>query len=606
MTVATLQQQWMRLLFDSLAAAGVTDVVCSPGSRSTPLLWAAHAHGGLRLWDIIDERAAAFFALGQARISGRPSLLLCTSGTAGAHYFPALLEAEAAQLPLLIATADRPFELQQCAAPQTLDQLKLFGDHVRGFFELGLPDASDLSLRALRRLATQAVFQSQWPRPGAVHLNVRARKPLEPQPLASDDDQQLDARVRSLLGTPALRIFTPHSHASATGIQAAAQLCQKYRRGVIVCGPAPVGHTAMQEALVALSQVTGFALLCDATSQQRFVPAPLQQQALRCDAFDALLRCPQSVLSQELELVIQLGAPSTSSSLEQLLNARPELPRIVIAASELVDPHSSAQLLLLGEPAQTVEALLKQLQQQPPQINERWSVRLAAQEALAWTTLQAQLEQTPASPLSEHVAVRTVLTELPKDALLMLGNSLPIREVDLVCPSSAVESQVQVLSQRGVNGIDGLLASAAGSASLQSRPLTLLLGDVSFLHDQSSLGLLKHARAQVTVVVLQNHGGRIFEQLPVARSAQVTPQILSHFTTPHSLQLAPLATLHGIHYAHVSDQPALTAALRAAHQKPGVTLIEAEVPPHSAAEGQRAYVTALQRAIAAWPHQEAP
>ncbi|HRI55183.1 MAG TPA: 2-succinyl-5-enolpyruvyl-6-hydroxy-3-cyclohexene-1-carboxylic-acid synthase, partial [Pseudomonadota bacterium] len=238
MSEANLLAEWARLLLGSLAAAGVREVVVSPGARSTPFVCAAHAEPQLRCWDVIDERAAAFFALGQARVTGRPSLLICTSGTAGAHYLPAVIEAGAAHLPLLVLTADRPFELQDCGAPQTIDQIKLLGGHARRFFELGMPDPSDLSLRALRRLAAQAVLTTTWPTPGAVHLNARARKPLEPQSVHTSDEVALRARVDELLQAPLLRAYPPRAVPAPAGVAAAAQLCRSARRGLIICGPA--------------------------------------------------------------------------------------------------------------------------------------------------------------------------------------------------------------------------------------------------------------------------------------------------------------------------------------------------------------------------------
>ena len=178
-----VQSAWARVLLTSLADAGVHDVIVSPGSRSTPFVLAALRladEGRLNCHDVVDERSAAFFALGRARVTGRPALLLCTSGSAMTHYFPAVVEADADRLPLLILSADRPVELQHCGANQTLDQLHLFGRHVRRFVDLGLAQATPDALRSLRRQAAQAVFESTWPTPGAVHLNARARKPLEP------------------------------------------------------------------------------------------------------------------------------------------------------------------------------------------------------------------------------------------------------------------------------------------------------------------------------------------------------------------------------------------------------------------------------------------
>lgn len=611
MSEANLLAEWARLLLGSLAAAGVREVVVSPGARSMPFVCAAHAEPQLRCWDVIDERAAAFFALGQARVTGRPSLLICTSGTAGAHYLPAVIEAGAAHLPLLILTADRPFELQDCGAPQTIDQIKLLGGHARHFFELGMPDPSDLSLRALRRLAAQAVLTTTWPTPGAVHLNARARKPLEPQSVHTTDEVALRAHVDALLQAPLVRAYAPRAVPAAAGVAAAAQLCRSVQRGLIVCGPAPLKQTELRGELAALAQATGFPLLCEASSQLRF---GLPAAAPRCDAFDALLRCPGGLLAEDVELVVQVGAPPIASGVEQLLLTRPDLARIVLSEHTFGDPASTAQAVLFGEVALTVGALLAALGAEPsvaavePQHGAAgsWAARVRQLDELAWRVLDEQLAAAPAGPddLSEAAAVRATVAELPPDSVLMLGNSLPIREVDALCP--ARRAPLAVLAQRGASGIDGLIAGAAGSATVLDRPLALLMGDVSALHDLSALPLLLRAGGPVIVVVLQNHGGRIFEQLPLARtpSATTDPALLAHFTTPHSLHLLPAAQLYGLAYAAVHDEPALRRALHRALAPapagPRAMLIEAMVPASSAAEHQRGYFAALADALATY------
>ncbi|MBZ0122181.1 MAG: 2-succinyl-5-enolpyruvyl-6-hydroxy-3-cyclohexene-1-carboxylate synthase, partial [Sandaracinaceae bacterium] len=196
----SLLTTWSRLVIGSLASAGVRDVVVSPGSRSTPFVLAAARHGGLRVHEVIDERAAGFFALGLARLGGPPPLLLCTSGTAPAHYYPAIVEASLAELPLVALTADRPPELADCGAPQTIDQTRLFGAHARLFADLGAPDPE--ALEGLRRLISQAVLRSRYPIPGPVQLNARARKPLEPRSPASAGERALEERARAIAERP--------------------------------------------------------------------------------------------------------------------------------------------------------------------------------------------------------------------------------------------------------------------------------------------------------------------------------------------------------------------------------------------------------------------
>ena len=237
MTLRDPLTEWSELLVDSLAKAGVRDVVLSPGSRSTPFVLAAAKHPLLRCFDVIDERSAAFFALGQAKAAGRPSLVLCTSGSAGTHYFPAVIEAAMSFTPLLLLTADRPLELQDGAAPQTIDQLKLFGDHVRGFFELGLPDLAAGPLRALRRRVVQSVHAAQWPTPGPVHLNARARKPLEPQAAANDSEREMAQRAQALAATPIPHVHGARMVPSPEGLDALASRLASAERPLIVAGP---------------------------------------------------------------------------------------------------------------------------------------------------------------------------------------------------------------------------------------------------------------------------------------------------------------------------------------------------------------------------------
>ncbi|HEY4105977.1 MAG TPA: thiamine pyrophosphate-binding protein, partial [Polyangiaceae bacterium] len=222
--------EWSRLLFGTLARAGIRDVIISPGSRSTPFAWAALKEPELRCRSIWDERVAGFFALGQARVTGRPSVLLCTSGSAPAHYFPALVEASQAHLPVLVLSADRPLELMHANAPQAIDQLKLFGDVCRGFFELGAPSSDSNALRGLVRQLSHACLLASYPVPGPVHLNARAQKPLEPVVATDAASLALSAEVNRLLERGPIALTTPEPHTDVTRLVDA---CARAERGLI-------------------------------------------------------------------------------------------------------------------------------------------------------------------------------------------------------------------------------------------------------------------------------------------------------------------------------------------------------------------------------------
>lgn len=587
MAEKNLQTEWARLLMTSLADAGVRDVVISPGSRSTPLVIASVREPRFTRHSVIDERAAAFLALGQARITGRPSVLICTSGTAAAHYFPAILEANLVGIPLILLTADRPLELADCRASQTIDQTKLFGEHARAFFEL-VPDASELSLRATRRMATQAVLGSTWPRPGVVHLNARLRKPLEPVAASSDDERALASIAARVLATPVSYARPPHARPAPEDVAHVASLVRDARRGVIMCGPAAASQAAAREAVFALARTTRFPIMAESTSQLRHAPRPADVAML--DAFDLVFRSPRTRELAAMDCVIQIGAPPTSAPSE---TSAAITPRIVLAEHGWNDPHSNARALLHGPVAASVHALESELRERPPHVDPSFLEFFARANAAAWEAALATLASHPA--FTEASAVRTLLDALPEDSVLMLGNSLAVRLVDVY--GQASHKALTVLSQRGASGIDGLVAGAVGAAASSAKPTTLLLGDVSLLHDLTSLGLARNLATPLVVVVLNNGGGRIFEQLPLVDTPGIEPSIVEHTTTPHETDFAHAAALFGLPFARIEAVRELPAALAAAYARPGGTLVEVRIEPSGAARLAREVTRAVEAAV---------
>jgi 2-succinyl-5-enolpyruvyl-6-hydroxy-3-cyclohexene-1-carboxylate synthase len=580
-----LLTQWSRLLLGKLVRAGVTQAVISPGSRSTPFVWAALHTPGLACHSVVDERAAAFYALGMARLTGRPPLLLCTSGSAGAHYFPAVIEAAQARLPMVVLTADRPFELQDASAAQTIDQTRLYGPFARRSYELGQPDPSPSALAGLCRLAEQAVFHSLHPEPGAVHLNVRARKPLEP----IGGDTALNARVDELLAQPPRLSSSPTAHADPAAIARLAAACREATRGLIVLGPSA---PSTLPSLAALVEATGFSVLCEATSQLRFGSRGSVPRDRLIDGFDPLLRSPDLLARLCPELVLHFGPPSTSSALESLLSSG-RVREHVVARHGFPDPGNRAESVTLGDLDDTARRLAQALVE-PPNTDhsaERaaFASRWARANAAVWSAVERIAGRSEG--LREGSAVRTVIESLPSGALLTLGNSLPVRDVDQFVP--AAERGLTLLHQRGANGIDGLLSGAAGAALLHSGPSALLIGDVSFLHDLGGLDLVRRARHPLVVVVIDNAGGRIFDQLPVARHFSEDSAVREFWTTERSYDLEHAAKLFGLAYAAPADAGELSRALAAALSRPSATLIQVRVVPDSAERDLTAVVAQL-------------
>lgn len=601
MSPPNLQTEWARLLLASLRQAGVRDVVVSPGGRSTPFTWAALSDSGLRCRTLIDERAAAFFAVGHARITGDPVLLICTSGSAAANYYPAVVEASEAGVPVVVLTADRGLELQHAAAPQTIDQPGLFGRYTRAAFDLGAPDGHPRMLRAVQRLAAQAVLAARSPLPGPVQLNARARKPLGPEQAADAGGERLRAEVDALIARDITAGHAADSGPGPAGLARLAEACRAARRGLIVCGPQPPTEAADAADIAALARATGFAVVAEPASQQRFANGVDPDRWI--DGFALLLTGPAFRNAHEPDLVLQIGRPPTATEWGDYLDRWPDTPRHIIAARGWPDPWSTATAVVRGPIGLAVRALTSAVGDQDTVAGQQarsaqgawaernaWLARLRHANRVAWATVDRAL----AVGFSEGAAVRAVVDAVPDGGVLALGNSLPIREAETFVP--AARRAVTVWAQRGANGIDGLVSGAAGAAAAAGRPTTLLLGDVSLAHDIGGLAVARDAGA-LSIVVLNNRGGRIFERLPMAERLEGQAEF-DAWLTPPALDLAAAAAAFGIHYARAADRAELDAALLDLTHDPGARLIEVVIPDGGTTHHQRELVRRLEAELA--------
>jgi 2-succinyl-5-enolpyruvyl-6-hydroxy-3-cyclohexene-1-carboxylate synthase len=563
---ANLLTVWSDLLFDALARAGVRDVVVSPGSRSTPFVLAAARHPELRLHAVIDERAAAFFALGFARVRGRPPLLLCTSGTAPAHYLPAVVEASEAALPLVVLSADRPSSLSACGAPQTTDQQRLFGVHARFFADLGAPEASPAALRGMRRLAARAVSEALGPLPGPVHLDARADKPLEPRAARTADEHALAELATCIVSDTLVHLPAPRLQADEAALASIAEALRAAERPALVAGP--LGLDAPREALLAFARTHGLALFAEASSQLRF--AGPREGILCADAFDRWL---EGALDAQPDVVLEVGATPTSAAYLRWTAGGGPRARFVLGGSRFRDPSARADAVVRGALEPALRRLRDSLPARP--VDPSFAEAVIAEERRGWAAVEAALE----GPLAEGAVARALVQSLPPGALLGLGNSLPIRHADRYVPGGA---SARVLSQRGVNGIDGAVAGLVGAAVADAGPAALLIGDVTLAHDLTSLALAARVSTPLVVVAIDNAGGRIFDQLPIGR-AGLSPDERALFTTPPRIAFDFAAAAFGLAYARAVDEPSLRAALGAAWARPGATLVHAVVPAEGVA-----------------------
>lgn len=561
---AFAQTQWFRLLVGVLAQTGVRHVIVSPGSRSTPLVCAVERQAGLHVTSCIDERQAAFIALGLARVTGEPCALVCTSGTAPAHYYPAVIEAKHSAIPLIIISADRPAEFHGNGSSQTTDQARLFGQHVRGFFDLGTPEARPSALSGLVRKVAQGVGLSRGPHPGPVHFNAQAFKPLEPVLSSNADEVAHEARVDALRQQPSHHfhagIATPSAATASMLTQRWADAC----RPVLLCGPSAC--YAPCSALSEFARRTHWPVLAEITHPLRQTRAT--QGVALIEDFELVARAAPQGLTPDL--VVCVGAAPTSSAwLNWLAQCNASID--VLAPHELVDPLNRANNVAQCD----AEAVFEAVNHRLPQVvsaerTAQWLVwgetwQNASTDAKRRVEAYLTNEPSPERPTGEasfteaHV-IADAAKAVRENDVVTLGNSLPIRvaetffrpKVPYVC-----------VSQRGVSGIDGLVAGAVGAYLGTGRRGWLILGDVSAVHDLSSLRLLRAHDANVVVLIVDNDGGRIFDSLPVAK--HLTD--LNAWTTPHHTAFDAVASALGVPAVQVTTREQLCQTLARVPEK---------------------------------------
>lgn len=547
---------WSRLFAGALVRAGIRDAVISPGSRSTPLTWALLQEPALRCTSVLDERSAGFFALGLARESGRPVVLVCTSGTAGAHYFPAVIEASLSSVPLLIVTCDRPVELSQCGAAQTMVQAELYGRFARGFFELGDPCGELDALRSVSRKAAQAVALTRGPTPGPVQINFPAKKPLEPVPLGDGHAEPLLASVQKLLETTPLVHVGRNDPPPYALAHFATKLNSSWRPLLVLGASDPATGRAVAQLAAKLS-----APLCAETSAHAPLALPLESVS----SIATGLTPP--------DLVLRFGGTPTSASWAGFVRGL-DCPQLVVNAHAYADPTQTATDVVMGDLERVANGLFERcLQKEPSAFLAEWSQAGAVLQNRLVMLLGARTD-VEAEAISEPHAVAQLLGALDGSMQVAIGNSLPLRLADAVSPSVFTpQNQPRVFVQRGVNGIDGMIASSAGIALGGQKPTLALLGDVTAAHDLSSLALARQVRVPLCIAVLDNAGGHIFDALPMSAHAENLGENWQFWSTPPGLDFEAAARAYGVAFARPRTEEEIGACAATALRTPGATFL---------------------------------
>ncbi|KTG07522.1 2-succinyl-5-enolpyruvyl-6-hydroxy-3-cyclohexene-1-carboxylic-acid synthase [Haloferax profundi] len=526
---------WARTFVDELARTDIDAVCIAPGSRSTPLTEAFDRHDDIETFSLLDERSAAYFALGRARRTGTVTPIVCTSGTAAANFHPAVIEASQARVPMLVLTADRPPEIRDSGANQTVDQEKLYGDAVRWYKDMPEPEATDRKLRSLRTTAARAVSEATGVDAGPVHLNFPFRKPLEPTHVEGDvptdlDSVALDGRegatpyVRTTKGAPELSEDHLRKLADDLSVD----------RGLIVAGPAdPPGFNT--EAIAAFAHATGFPIVADPLSGLRFGGHTRTTTVL--GGYDAYLDDRVTADWPDPEVVVRIGASPTSKPLRKYL-ARTD------ARQYLVDPTGgwreaefTATDLVEAEPSVLAWRLSQLVRNRP---DTEWNQLWTDAEAAHWDAVD---DETAAF---EGRLAADVAELAPEPSTIFVSNSMPVRELDRFARPSTKSRTV--LGNRGASGIDGIVSSALGAGSAVTDHLTLLTGDLAYFHDMNGLLSLGRLGVDATIVLVNNDGGGIFHMLPIE---DYEPPFTDQFKTPHGLDFAATEDLYDLSFASV-------------------------------------------------------
>ncbi|WP_027956473.1 2-succinyl-5-enolpyruvyl-6-hydroxy-3-cyclohexene-1-carboxylic-acid synthase [Halobacillus kuroshimensis] len=537
---------------DQLAFSGVRQVVISPGSRSTPLALTFAEHSEVKHWVHLDERSAAFFALGIARQTKEPVALVCTSGTAAANYYPAVVEAYYSRVPLVVLTADRPHELRETGAPQAINQLQMYGYYVKFHADLALPEENNFIYA--RRQAARAVDQAVSGQPGPVHLNLPFREPLIP-----------DFSLKGAWRGDTLPVPVPAAGKKQLDSQAVSDLLEQLGRsdkGLIVVGPQIDEELA--EAVTDLAARLGVPVFADPLSQLR---AGDHDKRHVIESYGALLKSPWVKETMKPDYILRFGAmPVSKTYLKWVQHHKDTVDHVVV--DDEPGYREPAGLAVQYIWAEAVE-LCRQLAAELPEGNVQttWLAEWQQMNTIAKT----EMMKDPSAALNEGHAVAYLAEALPDQSTFFIGNSMPIRDVDSFFMSTP--KRVTMMANRGANGIDGVISTALGTAAAGQKT-TLLLGDISFFHDMNGLWMAKSQGLPLTIVVINNDGGGIFSYLPQSKDPKHFEEL---FGTPLGLDLKPAVEMYGGRHMCVQTWEEYRHAVAESASSQQLTVIEAMV-----------------------------
>jgi 2-succinyl-5-enolpyruvyl-6-hydroxy-3-cyclohexene-1-carboxylate synthase len=532
----TILTEYVHTIAQTFLDAGVTEVVISPGSRSTPLAYIFSHISEFNTYIQIDERSAGFFALGLAKAKKSPVLLLCTSGTAAANYFPAIVEANYARVPLIVLTADRPHELREVGAPQAINQIQLYGNQVKWSVDFPLADSSEETIPFVERHTARAIAQANAAPMGPVHINIPFREPLS---LDFDFVKKPSTFIKSMTGVV---------QASEEAKLLVSEKVNNAKKGLIIVGELPKDFSHID--FWTFAQSLKWPILADPLSQLRSrIDEECEDYLI--DQYDALLKNERFSQSMIPDVVIRFGAQPVSKPLSLFLKAQPPETFIIIDENSIFRDS-------LGVVTHHIHSV-------PEVFWKEFSTNTTNEYLNKWTQANAlatsKVHQYINEESDEGAYAGVLFEHLADSSDLICGSSMPIRDVDTFFNQTSKD--IGIFANRGTNGIDGVVSTALGIQQSRKRPATLLIGDISFLHDVNGLLVSRFHKTDLTIVVMNNDGGGIFSYLPQSNDEQYFEKL---FGTPTGLSFDAIAHMYEAEYFLIESKAAFLEALKTPKQ----------------------------------------
>ncbi len=554
-----LNSLWCNSFAEQVSRFGVRDVCISPGSRSTPLTLAFSLNKKFRIYPIVDERSSGFFALGLAKSSNSPVVIITTSGTAVAELYPAIIEAFFQRIPLIVCTADRPPYLRNRGANQTINQDNIYKNHIRFFADPGLPENKVNKFDTLIKVTNQAISTSLYKNRGPVHINFPFDKPFEPDTFTHSIEKKVIQKLNPLKVPKSEYQFDTSINKE---IDKLSSVIKKKRKGIVICGHNNFDKD-FTERLIDFSEKTGYPIFADGASGLRYGK---HSKKNIIENFNSLIRSELFTKHFEPEIIIHFGGSATSNQMHDFMKRSSAEKILIDQFGDINDPSMTANKLIKINPQDFCLAILYKLKNFRFDRDE-WETNIINLNNLANKIKRFFFSETKLS--LEPGFIYNLIKHFPTKCNLMVSNSLPIRDIDFF--SNCSDKEIKLFTNRGASGIDGINSTALGIAKKSKNPTILLTGDLAFYHDLTGLHNSQKFSIPLTIVLINNEGGGIFESLPISEYGKIYKD---NFVTPLKLDFAKVVKAFNGNYYIKDEIKSFNATFKKALKSKTLDVIE--------------------------------